>query len=86
MGVFTGYLLEKSLAIDNVFVWLMILRVCGVACDATEDFTVRGDWCDCHARTVMIFTGAWLVAEFSWILYILVRFTLHRGKNVAKPR
>lgn len=46
---FTGYLLEKSLAIDNVFVWLMI------------------------------FAGAWLVSEFSWILYIFGAFLLYTG-------
>lgn len=76
---FTGYLLEKSLAIDNVFVWLMIFAAFAVSPAMQRKILLYGVIGAIVMRTVMIFTGAWLVTEFSWILYIFGAFLLYTG-------
>lgn len=76
---FTGYLLEKSLAIDNVFVWLMIFAAFAVSPAMQRKILLYGVIGAIVMRTVMIFAGAWLVTEFSWILYIFGAFLLYTG-------
>ncbi|MBW4015489.1 TerC family protein [Moraxella osloensis] len=76
---FTGYLLEKSLAIDNVFVWLMIFAAFAVNPVMQRKILLYGVLGAIIMRTVMIFAGAWLVTEFSWILYIFGAFLLYTG-------
>ena len=58
---FTGYLLEKSLAIDNVFVWLMIFAAFAVSPAMQRKILLYGVIGAIVMRTVMIFAGAWLV-------------------------
>lgn len=76
---FTGYLLEKSLAIDNVFVWLMIFSAFAVSPALQRRILLYGVLGAIILRTVMIFAGAWLVSEFSWILYVFGAFLLYTG-------
>ena len=75
----TGYLLEKSLAIDNVFVWLMIFAAFAVSPAMQRKILLYGVIGAIVMRTVMIFAGAWLVSEFSWILYVFGAFLLYTG-------
>ncbi len=75
----TGYLLEKSLAIDNVFVWLMIFAAFAVSPAMQRKILLYGVIGAIVMRTVMIFAGAWLVSEFSWILYLFGAFLLYTG-------
>ena len=75
----TGYLLEKSLAIDNVFVWLMIFAAFAVSPAMQRKILLYGVIGAIIMRTVMIFAGAWLVSEFSWILYLFGAFLLYTG-------
>ncbi|MFW2178260.1 MULTISPECIES: TerC family protein [unclassified Moraxella] len=76
---FTGYLLEKSLAIDNVFVWLMIFSAFAITPALQRRILLYGVLGAIILRTIMIFAGAWLVAEFSWILYVFGAFLLYTG-------
>lgn len=76
---FTGYLLEKSLAVDNVFVWLMIFSAFAISPALQRRILLYGVLGAIILRTVMIFAGAWLVAEFSWILYVFGAFLLYTG-------
>ena len=76
---FTGYLLEKSLAVDNVFVWLMIFGAFAVSPAMQRKILLYGVIGAIVMRTVMIFAGAWLIQEFSWILYIFGAFLLYTG-------
>lgn len=76
---FTGYLLEKSLAVDNVFVWLMIFAAFSVTPAMQRKILLYGVIGAILMRTVMIFAGAWLVTEFSWILYLFGAFLLYTG-------
>lgn len=80
----TGYLLEKSLAIDNVFVWLMIFAAFSVSPGMQRKILLYGVLGAILMRTVMIFAGAWLVSEFSWILYIFGAFLLYTGIKMWK--
>jgi tellurite resistance protein TerC len=75
----TGYLIEKSLAIDNVFVWLMLFSFFAVPAELQKRVLVYGVLGAIVMRTVMIFAGVWLIAKFHWILYIFGAFLLITG-------
>ena len=80
----TGYLIEKSLAVDNVFVWLMIFTAFSVTPAMQRKILLYGVLGAIIMRTVMIFAGAWLVTEFSWILYLFGAFLLYTGVKMWK--
>lgn len=75
----TGYLIEKSLAIDNVFVWLMIFTVFAIPADLQKRVLVFGVIGAIVMRTIMIFAGAWLITQFHWLLYLFGAFLLFTG-------
>jgi tellurite resistance protein TerC len=75
----TGYLIEKSLAVDNVFVWLMLFTFFAVPAELQKRVLVYGVIGAIVMRTVMIFAGAWLIAQFHWILYLFGAFLLVTG-------
>jgi tellurite resistance protein TerC len=75
----TGYLIEKSLAIDNVFVWLMLFAFFGIPLELQKRVLVFGVLGAIVMRTVMIFAGAWLITQFHWMLYIFGAFLLVTG-------
>ena len=75
----TGYLIEKSLAIDNVFVWLMLFSYFAVPLELQKRVLLYGVLGAIVMRTVMIFAGVWLIAKFHWILYVFGAFLLVTG-------
>ena len=75
----TGYLIEKSLAVDNVFLWLMLFSAFGVPVDLQRRVLIYGVLGAIVMRTVMIFAGAALIAKFHWILYLFGAFLLYTG-------
>jgi tellurite resistance protein TerC len=75
----TGYLIEKSLAVDNVFIWLMLFAFFGIPLELQKRVLVFGVLGAIVMRTVMIFAGAWLIAKFHWILYLFGIFLLVSG-------
>jgi tellurite resistance protein TerC len=75
----TGYLIEKSLAVDNVFVWLMLFSFFAVPPELQKRVLIYGVLGAIVMRTVMIFAGAWLIAQFHWILYFFGAFLLITG-------
>ena len=84
MEYFAGYLLEKSLAIDNVFVWLMIFAAFAIPPNLQRKILLYGVLGAIVLRTIFIFIGAWFVQEFSWILYIFGAFLLYTGFKFLK--
>ncbi len=80
----TGYLLEKSLAIDNVFVWLMIFSAFAIPPALQRKVLLYGVLGAIILRTIFIFIGAWLVQEFSWILYVFGAFLVYTGFKFLK--
>ncbi len=79
MEYFAGYLLEKSLAIDNVFVWLMIFAAFAIPPALQRKILLYGVLGAIILRTIFIFIGAWFVQEFSWVLYLFGAFLLYTG-------
>lgn len=75
----TGYVLEKALAVDNLFVFLMLFTYFGVPPERQQRVLVFGVLGAILLRAIMIFVGAALVAEFHWILYIFGAFLLVTG-------
>ena len=75
----TGYVIEKSLAVDNVFVWLMLFGYFGIPLELQKRVLVFGVLGAIIMRTGMIFAGAWLIAQFHWVLYIFGAFLLVTG-------
>jgi tellurite resistance protein TerC len=75
----TGYLIEKSLAVDNVFVWLMLFSFFAVPLELQKRVLVYGVLGAIVMRTVMIFAGVWLIAKFHWLLYVFGAFLLITG-------
>ena len=75
----TGYLIEKSLAVDNVFVWLMLFSFFAIPLELQRRVLVYGVLGAIVMRTVMIFAGVWLIAKFHWLLYVFGAFLLVTG-------
>lgn len=86
MEYIAGYLLEKSLAIDNVFVWLMIFAAFAIPPALQRKILLYGVLGAIVLRTVFIFIGAWFVQEFSWILYIFGAFLVYMGFKLLKDQ
>ena len=75
----TGYLIEKSLSVDNIFVFLMLFTVFAVPADLQKRALIIGVIGAVLLRAVMILIGAWLIAHFHWILYVFGAFLLLTG-------
>ncbi|MGB8857117.1 MAG: TerC family protein [Burkholderiales bacterium] len=75
----TGYVIEKSLAVDNIFVWLMLFSYFAVPAEYQRRVLLYGVLGALLMRTVMIIAGAWLIAQFHWILYLFGAFLLITG-------
>lgn len=76
---FTGYLVEKSLAVDNIFVFLMLFSYFAVPAEYQRRVLLYGVLGAIVMRAVMILLGAWLIAQFHWILYLFGLFLLVTG-------
>ncbi|EPJ5579379.1 TerC family protein [Citrobacter farmeri] len=83
LAFLTGYLIEKSLAVDNVFVWLMLFSYFSVPPALQRRVLVYGVLGAIILRTVMIFAGTWLITQFDWILYLFGAFLLFTGVKMA---
>ena len=75
----TGYLIEKSLAVDNVFVWLMLFSFFAIPAELQKRVLVLGVLGAIVLRTVMIFAGVWLITQVHWLLYVFGAFLLVTG-------
>ena len=75
----TGYLIEKSLAVDNIFVFLLIFTYFAVPTAFQKRVLMIGIIGAIVLRTVMILVGGWLLAEFHWVLYMFGAFLVLTG-------
>lgn len=83
LAFLTGYLIEKSLAVDNVFVWLMLFSYFSVPPALQRRVLVYGVLGAIVLRTIMIFAGTWLINQFEWLLYVFGAFLLFTGVKMA---
>ena len=79
MEYLTGYLLEKTLAMDNIFVFVMIFSYFAVPPEFQKRVLLYGVLGAIVLRAVMIALGAWLISQFHWVLYIFGAFLLITG-------
>ena len=76
---FSGYLIEKALSVDNVFVFLLIFSAFQVPIQYQRRVLIYGVLGAIVMRAIMILAGAWVVSEFSWVLYLFGAFLLITG-------
>ena len=79
MEYLTGYLLEKTLAMDNIFVFVMIFSYFAVPIEFQKRVLLYGVLGAIILRALMILMGAWLIAQFHWVLYLFGAFLLVTG-------
>jgi tellurite resistance protein TerC len=75
----TGYLIEKALAVDNIFVFLMLFTYFAVPAEYQKRVLMIGILLALVMRAVMILVGAWLITQFHWVLYLFGAFFLFTG-------
>ena len=83
LAFLTGYLIEKALAVDNVFVWRMLFSYFAVPPALQRRVLVYGVLGAIVLRTIMIFAGSWLISQFDWLLYVFGAFLLFTGVKMA---
>lgn len=79
LAFLTGYILEKSLAIDNIFVFLMIFSYFKIPTQYQHRVLLYGVLGAIILRAIMIGLGSILVQQFSWILYLFGIFLVYTG-------
>ena len=75
----TGYLVEKSLSIDNIFVFLMLFTYFSVPTEYQKRALIIGIIGAIVLRAGLILAGGWLLATFHWVLYVFGAFLVITG-------
>ena len=75
----TGYLVEKALAVDNIFVFLMLFTYFAVPLEFQKRVLMIGILGALVLRAVLILVGAWMIAQFHWLLYVFGAFLIYTG-------
>ncbi len=83
---FTGYLIEKALSVDNLFLFLVIFRAFAVDERLQHRLLEWGVTGALLMRGVMIGLGAELIRHFSWTLYVLGAFLVYAGARMLLSR
>ena len=83
---FAGYLIEKSLAVDNVFVWAIVFSYFAVPREFQHRVLFLGVLGALVFRGIFIAAGALLIQNFSWILYVFAAFLLWTGYRMIRQR
>ncbi|WP_040338838.1 TerC family protein [Candidatus Blastococcus massiliensis] len=83
---FAGYLIEKSLAVDNVFVWAIIFTFFAVPREFQHRVLFFGVLGALVFRGLFIAGGSVLIASFGWILYLFAGFLLWTGVRMIRQR
>ena len=84
---FTGYVIEKSLSVDNVFVFALLFSYFAVPPIYQHKVLFWGILGALVMRAVMIALGAKLITEFAWVIYIFGAFLILTGiKMIVKRR
>lgn len=94
MEFLTGYLIEKSLSVDNVFVFAMIFAYFAVPAAYQHKVLFYGIIGALVCRAAFIFGGLWLIEHFAWTIYIFgallivtgVKMVWAKGKTIEPER
>jgi len=79
----TGYLIEKALSVDNIFVFVLIFSYFGVPARYQHRILFWGILGALLLRGTMIFAGAYLIRQFHWVSYVFGGFLLFTGIRMA---
>ena len=79
---FTGYLIEQTLSVDNMFVFVMIFNYFAVPPELQRRVLLYGVIGAIIMRAIMILAGVWLVSEFAWMLYVFGAFLVLTGSKM----
>jgi tellurite resistance protein TerC len=83
---YAGYLIEKSLAVDNVFVWAIIFAAFAVPRQYQHRVLFLGVLGALVLRGIFIAAGAVLIENFSWVLYVFAAFLIYTGYRMIRTR
>jgi tellurite resistance protein TerC len=86
LAFFTGYLIEKSLSVDNIFVFVLIFTYFAVPSVYQHRVLFWGILGALVMRAILILAGAALIKEFHWIIYIFGAFLIFTGFKMAFHR
>lgn len=79
----SGYLIEKSLSVDNVFVWALILSYFRIPPKFQHRVLFWGIFGALAMRAVFIFAGVALIEKFDWVLYVFGGFLLYTAVKLV---
>jgi tellurite resistance protein TerC len=86
LAFFTGYLIEKSLSVDNIFVFVLIFTFFAVPAAYQHRVLFWGIIGALLMRGTLIAVGATLLKEFHWIIYVFGAFLIFTGIRMAMHR
>ena len=86
MQYFAGYVIEKSLAVDNVFIWAVIFSYFAVPRQYQHRVLFYGVVGALIFRAIFIAGGSWLISSFAWVLYIFGAFLIATGIKMLLQR
>ncbi len=85
MLFFTGFLVEKSLSLDNIFIMSLIFSSLGVPRKYQHRVLFWGILGAVVMRAILIFLGEALISNFHWVLYIFSAFLVYTGAKMVLP-
>jgi tellurite resistance protein TerC len=81
---FTGYLIEKSLSVDNIFVFFLVFSTLAIPAPSQHRVLFWGILFALILRAVMIFAGVALLTHFHWLIYVFGAFLLLTGVRLLR--
>lgn len=82
MEFVTGYVIEKALSVDNLFVFILVFSTFGVPAKYQHRILFYGIFGAVIMRVIFIFAGAALIAKFHWTIYLFGGFLLFTGIKI----
>lgn len=82
----TAYVVEKSLSVDNIFVFVMVFLTFGVAPKYQHRVLFWGILAALILRGIFITAGVWLFHQFDWIVYVFGAFLVYTGVRMGLER
>lgn len=86
LDYYTGYLIEKSLSVDNIFVFLLVFTYFKVPDEFQHKVLFWGIFGALVMRLLFIFTGVALIERFHWIIYVFGGFLVFTGIKLAMEK
>ncbi len=85
MEFLTGYLIEKSLSVDNVFIFAVLFAAFRVPKHCEHKILFWGVFGALLMRAAMIFAGVALIERFHWLIYVFGAFLVLTGLKMLRP-